>query len=68
MGINCQSQAESLKIKDIVQTKVGEKYTVEIPQPRLKIFNVYDKMEKEELLNNLILQNELLENVNIEIN
>lgn len=68
--INCPSQSESMKVKQIVQDKVGEKYTVEIPKakrPRLKILNLTDEMTKEEIVENLKVQNELLENTDFEV-
>lgn len=70
IAINCSSQAESLKIKELVKNKVGDKYSVEIPvpiKPRLKILNVSDEMMNDEIIENLKAQNELLEKAEISV-
>lgn len=66
--INCQSHAETVKISQIVQNKVGDKYSVVIPElrkPRLKLMNVYDEMSNEEIVENIKAQNELLNNAEV---
>lgn len=68
VAINCPSQAESIKIIEMAQNKVGEKYSVEIPvpfKPRMKILNVFDEMTDEEVVDNLKSQNTALENTDI---
>lgn len=68
--INCQSQAETMKLKQLVMEKIGDKYEVEIPtsrKPRLKIIDVFDEMTNEEVIENIKTQNELLEHADIEV-
>lgn len=60
IAINCDSQTESIKIKELVQRKIGEKYTLEVPatiKPRLKIMNIDQEMSNEEMIEDLKFKN-----------
>lgn len=68
IAINCNSQAESIKIKEIVQNKIGDKYVVEIPapiKPRLKILSIDQEMSHEEMIEDLKFKNYALSEAEI---
>lgn len=68
--INCASNAESMKISQLVQSKIGDKYEVELPEikkPRLKIVNSFEKMTNDEIIMNLKNQNDLPQTAEIKI-
>lgn len=57
-----------VKISQIVQNKVGDKYSVELPElrkPRMKLLNVHEKMSNEEYEENIKAQNEMLNNADV---
>lgn len=60
--IDCDSNADSIKISEMVRSKVGNNYSVEmleIKKPRLKIINLHDDMSETEIIDNLKIQNDL---------
>lgn len=59
-----------MKIKQLVQKKIGNDYEVNLPElkkPRLKIPNVCDKIEKDTFVQDLIEQNEVLNGTEINL-
>lgn len=62
--INCQTNTSTMKVKQMVEDKFGDKYEVRLPRvrnPRVKIFNVMDDIPENIIANELISQNEWLD-------
>lgn len=62
--INCQSNASTMKVKQIIEDNFGDKYEVSMPKlfkPRFKIVNAMNNIDERHIINVLITQNEWLD-------
>lgn len=63
IAVMCESDASTLKMKDIITNKFGEKYDVKLPEPlkpRVKIVNAMNDVSEDQIIVELKRQNEWL--------
>lgn len=58
--LRCENASETMKVKQIVDEKLGQEYDVVLPKiksPRLRVTNIDTEIPKDEILNELIKHN-----------
>lgn len=64
IAVMCGSNASTMKMKNIISSKFGDKYEVNLPEtlkPRVKIMNAMNDVPEQEIVNELRRQNDWLE-------
>lgn len=68
--VNCDSNNSTLKMKQLIENKFGEKYDVNLPpikKPRVKIRDICDEIDDDKIIDEIKHQNEYLKDASIEI-
>lgn len=68
--LRCENPADTMKVKQMVNDKLGDKYEVTLPKiknPRLRVTNVDAEIEKDSILNELKKHNDQLKNAELSL-
>lgn len=68
--INCESKTSTIKAKQIIEEKLGDKFEVQLPdikKPRIKIKNIDEEISETGFVNELKEKNHCLKNLSIEL-
>lgn len=68
--LSCNNTNDTMKVKQLVESKFGENYDVQLPtikKPRVLITNICDKINEEDIIKELKGKNEALKDMNLEL-